>query len=88
MESVVCSTCLTIASTWPHHTVDVGQNIGVVGEWCNAVGGFRGGAVFVFKVFGGVGVVLVGFEVDGALKFGRVGVEVEDGEDAVSVSVS
>ena len=30
----------------------------------------------------------MGFEVDGALKFGLVGVEVEDGEDAVSVSVS
>ena len=50
--------------------VDVGRNIGVGGEWCNAVGGFRGGAVFVFEVFGGVGVSLVGFEVDGALKFG------------------
>ena len=26
--------------------------------------------VFVFEVFGGVGVSLVGFEVDGGLKFG------------------
>ena len=70
MESVVCSTCLTIASTGPHHTVDVGRNRCVGGEWCNAAGGFGGGAVFVFGVFGGVGVALVGFKVDGDLKFG------------------
>ena len=44
--------------------------------------------MFVFEVFGGVRVALVGFEKDGDLKFGWVGVEVEDGEDAVSVSVS
>ena len=50
--------------------MDVGQNRDVGGEWCNTVGGFRGGALFVFEVFGGVGVALVGFEVDGALKFG------------------
>ena len=61
-------TCLTIASTGPHNAVDVGQNRGVGGGWCNDVGGFGGGAVFVFKVFGGVGVSLVGFKVDGALK--------------------
>ena len=70
MESVVCSTCLTIASTGPHHTVYVGRNIGVDGGWRNAVSGFGGGAVFVFEVFGGVGVLLVGFELDGDLKFG------------------
>ena len=70
MEYVVCSTCLTIASAGPHHTVDVGRNRGVGGEWCNSVGGLGGGAVFLFEVFGGVGVALVGFEVDGALKFG------------------
>ena len=50
--------------------VYVGRNIVVGGEWCNDVGGFGGGAVLVFKVFGGVRVALVGFEVDGALKFG------------------
>ena len=70
MEYVVCLTCLTIASTGYHHTLDVGRNIGVVGGWCNAVDGFGGGAVFVFEVFGGFVVSLVGFEVDGALKFG------------------
>ena len=70
MESVVCSTCLTIASTGPHHTVDVGRNRGVGGEWCNTVGGFGGGAVFLFEVFGGFRVALVGLEVDEALKFG------------------
>ena len=70
MESVVCLTCLNIASTGPHHTVNVGRNRGVGGEWCNSIGGFRGGDVFVFEVFSGVGVALVGFEVDGALKFG------------------
>ena len=60
MEYVVCSARLTIVSTGPHHTVDVGQNRGVGGEWCNTVSGFIGGAVFVSEVFGGVGVVLVG----------------------------
>ena len=50
--------------------MDVGQNIDAGGEWCNAVGGFRGGDVFVFEVFGRVGVALVGLEVDGALAFG------------------
>ena len=68
--------------------MDTGRNIGAGGGWRNAVGGFGGGADFLFEVLGGVGVLLVGFEVDGALKFGWVGVEVEDGEDAVSVSVS
>ena len=70
MESLVCSTCLTISPTGPHHTVDVGQNRGVGGEWRNAVSWFGGGAVFVFEVFGGVGVALMGFKVDGDLKFG------------------
>ena len=70
MESVVCSTCLTISSTGPHHTVDSGQNRGVGRGWRNAVGGFRGGDIFLFKVFGGVGVSLLVLEVDGALKFG------------------
>ena len=70
MEYVVCSTCLTIASAGPHHTVDVGRNRGVGGEWCNSVGGFRGGDVFVFEVFSRVGVALVGFEVDGDMEFG------------------
>ena len=88
MEYVVCSTCLTIASTGPHHTVDTGRNIGAGGGWRNAVGGFKGGADIVSEVLGGVGVSLVGFEVDGALKFGLVGVELEYGEDDVLVSVS
>ena len=70
MEYVLRSTRLNIDSTGSHHTVNVGQNIGVGGEWCNAVGGFGGGALFVFEVFGGVGVALVVFEVDGDLKFG------------------
>ena len=70
MEYVVCLTCLTIASTRPHHTVDAGHNRGVAGEWCNAVGGLGGGTMFVFKVFGVVGVAWVGFRVDGDLKFG------------------
>ena len=61
MESVVCSTCLNIASTGPHHTVDVGRNRGVRGERCNTVGGFVGGAVFIIEVFGRVRVALVGF---------------------------
>ena len=68
--------------------VDVGWNRGVGIDWCNAVGGFGGGDVFVIEVFAGVRVILVGFEVDGAMIFGWVGVEVEDGEDAVSMSVS
>ena len=42
----------------------------------------------MFEVLGGVGILLVGFKVDGDLKFGLVGVEVEDGEDFVLVSVS
>ena len=70
MESVVCPACLTIASTGPHHTVYAERNRGVGGGWHNAVGGFGGGAVFVFDLFGRVRVSLVGFEVDGALKFG------------------
>ena len=70
MEYVVCLTYLNIASTGPHHTVDAGQNRGV-GGWCrNAVGGFVRGTVFVLDLFGGVGFSLVGFNVDGALKFG------------------
>ena len=68
--------------------MDAGQNRGVGRGWRNAVGGFGGGADFVFEVLGGFRVSLVGFEVEGAMKFGRVGVEVEDGEDAVLVSVS
>ena len=47
-----------------------------------------GGADFLFGLLGGVRVLLVGFEIDGALKFGSVGVEVENGEDYISVSVS
>ena len=70
MEYIVYSTCLTIASTGPHHTVDVGRNRGLGGEWCNAVGGFGRGAVFVFEVFDGVGVKILRFGVDGDLKFG------------------
>ena len=70
MEYVVCLTCLNIASTGPHHTVDSVRNRGVCGGWRNAIGGFGGGAVFVVEVFGGVEVSLVGFEVDGDLKFG------------------
>ena len=50
--------------------MDAGRNRGVGGGWRNAVGGFGGGAFFVLEVFGGVGVSLVGFEVDGGLKFG------------------
>ena len=69
MEYVVCSTCLTIESTGPHHTADVGRNRSVGGGWRNAVDGFGGGAVFVFNIFGRVGVSLVGFELDGDLKF-------------------
>ena len=42
--------------------------------------------MFLFEVFGRVGVAWVGFRVDGDLKFGGVSIEVEDGEDAVSVS--
>ena len=70
MEYVVCSTCLTIASTKPHQTVEAGWNRGVGGGWRNFVGGFRGGAIFAFEVFGGIRVSLVVFEVDRALKFG------------------
>ena len=70
VEYVVCSTCLTIAFTGSHHTVDAGRNRGVGGGWCNAVDGFRGGTAFMLKVIGGVRVSLVGLEVDGALKFG------------------
>ena len=73
MEYVVCLTCINIASTRPHHTVDAGQNRGVGGWWHNVVGGFVGGAVFVFKLFGGVGVSLVGFKVDGALNLAELG---------------
>ena len=65
MESVVCSTCLIVASTRPHHTVDAGRNRGVGRGWCNAAGGFGGGADILFEVLVGVGVSLVGFEVDG-----------------------
>ena len=70
MEYVVYSTCLTIASIVPHHTVDVKRNKYLGGEWCNTVGGIGGGAVLVFKVFREVRVTLVGFEVDGDLEFG------------------
>ena len=70
MESIVYLTCLTIFSTGPHHTVDAWRNRGVGGGWCNAVDGFGGGAVFVFKVFVGFRFSLVEFEVDGALNFG------------------
>ena len=70
MEYVVCLVCLTIVSTGNHHTVGVGQNRGVGRRWRNSVGGFRGGAIFVFEVFGGVGFSLLGFKVDGAIKFG------------------
>ena len=70
VESVVCSTCLNIAFTGSHHTVDAGRNRGVDGGWRNAVGGFGGGTEFMFTVIGGVRVSLVGLEVDGALKFG------------------
>ena len=70
MESVFCSTCLTIDSTGPHHTVGVGRNIVVGGKVCNYIGGFVGGAVFVLEVFCGVMVALVGFKVDGGLKIG------------------
>ena len=70
MEYVFCSTCLNIASTGDHHTVDAGRNRGVGGGWCNDVGGFGGGADFLFKLLGRVGVSLMVFEVDGALKFG------------------
>ena len=70
MKYVVCLTCFTIASTGPHHTVDIEQKRIIDREWCNAVGGFIGGDVFVFGVFGGVGVALMGFEVDGAQKLG------------------
>ena len=73
MEYVVCLTYINIASTGPHHIVDSGQNIGVEGGWHNSVGGFVGGAVFVFKLFGGVGVSLVGFKVDGALNLAELG---------------
>ena len=69
-EYVICSTCFTIASTGTHHKVDAGWNRGVGGGGRNAANGFGGGDVFVFEVFGGVGVSLVGFEVDGDLKFG------------------
>ena len=50
--------------------MDAGWNRGVGGGGRNAANGFGGGDVFVFEVFGGVGVSLVGFEVDGDLKFG------------------
>ena len=69
MEFVVCLTCITIDSTGPHKTVDAGRNIGAGRGWHNAVGGFGGGADFLLEVFGVVGVLLVGFEVDGDLKF-------------------
>ena len=49
VESFVYSTCLTIASTSPHHTADAGRNIGVGGGWRNAVGGFGGGADFFLR---------------------------------------
>ena len=49
--------------------LDAGQNRGVGRVWRNAVGGFRGGAVFLFDVFGGVGVSLVRFKLYGDLKF-------------------
>ena len=70
MESVFCSTCLTIYSTGPHHTVDVGRNIVVGGKVCNYIGGFGGVSVLVLEVFCGFMVALVGFKVDGGLKFG------------------
>ena len=63
-EYFVCSTCLTIASTGPHHTVDAGRDRCVGRGQRNAVGGFGGGADIVFKVLGGVDVSLVGFKVD------------------------
>ena len=44
--------------------------------------------MFVFEVFGGVGVALMGFEDNGDLRSGLFSVEVEDGEDDVLVSVS
>ena len=50
--------------------MDEKQNIVLEKEWCNAVGGFGGGAMFVFKLYGRFGVALVGFVVDGDLKFG------------------
>ena len=68
MEYVVCLTCITIYSTGTHHKVDVGRNIGVGRGWRNSVGGFGGGADFLFEVIGGVGFLLVGFKVDGDLK--------------------
>ena len=88
MESVVCSTWLTIASTRPHHTVDSRRNRGVCRGWHNSACGFGGGVDFMFKVLGRFGVSLVRFEVDWDLKFGLVGVELEYGEDDVLVSVS
>ena len=92
MEYVVCLICLTIASIIasisPHHTMYAGRNRSIGRGWRNAVGGFGGGSDFLFEALGGFGVSLVGFEVDGDLKFGLVGVEVEDGEDAASESVS
>ena len=50
--------------------MDAGRNRGVGGGWRNAVGGFGGVADFLFEVLGRVRVSLVGFGVDGGLKFG------------------
>ena len=69
MEYSVCLKCLTIASIGPHHTVDAGRNRGVGGGWHKTVSGFGGGAAILFEALGGVRVSLVGFKVDGALKF-------------------
>ena len=70
MEYVVCSTCLTIASTGNHHAVCGGENRGVGGRWRNTVNRFGGGAIFLIEVFGVVRVSLVGLKVYGDLKFG------------------
>ena len=70
VESFVCSTCITIYSTGPHHIADAGRKIGVGRGWCNTVDGFRGDADIVFEVLVGVGVSLVGLEVDGDQEFG------------------
>ena len=70
MEYVVCYTWITIASTGPHKMLDIGWNRGVGGGWRKSVGRFGGGSDIVFEVLGVVRVSLLGFEVDGDLKFG------------------
>ena len=62
--------CLYYFSISPHHTMYAGQNRSIGRGWRNDVGGFGGGADFLFEALGGFGVSLVGFEVDGALKLG------------------